>query len=125
MDEIWSTTSSWEARLRTEAQESVESIVQLKDKYNEEMLRFAQSVTQEINGIFDEFNNEFLPRELKRVDGIEEHLSVFIKETVPSRIEAQSGEVSRQVSSTADILTCIFNLFLILYLIKILAQTGI
>jgi gas vesicle protein len=97
LDEIWATTSNWEARLRTEAQESVESIIHLKDKYNEEILRFSQSVTQEINGIFDKFDNEILPRESKRVDEIEQNLAVFIKETVPSRIEAQSGEVSRQL----------------------------
>lgn len=97
LDEIWASTSSWEAKLRTEAKESVESILQLKDKYNEEISSFAQSVTQEINGIFDKFDNEVLPKESKRVDIIEGNLAVFIKETVSIRIEAQSGEVSRQL----------------------------
>ena len=97
LDEIWAQTSSWKAKLNTEAKEAVETILNMKDDYQEHLNQFLISIKSEINGIFDKMDNERLPAESARVDVIEKDLAVFINETVPQTIERQSGEVSRQL----------------------------
>ena len=51
----------------------------------------------ELNSVFDKIDQEILPIESARVDTIDNNLDTFVRETVPSAIERQSGEVSRQL----------------------------
>lgn len=97
LDEIWQSASQYEARLRVEAREAVESILHLKDEYDVHIQEFSSNMQREIKSIFDKFDDVVLPAESSRVDVIEERLDIFIKQTVPATIEAQSGEVSRQL----------------------------
>lgn len=97
LDEIWRETANWDTKLKTEAKDAVETILNMKDSYQNHINNFRFSIKQEINSIFDKIDNEIIPSESHRVDVIENDLAVFIKETVPDRIEKQSGEVSRQL----------------------------
>jgi hypothetical protein len=97
LDEVWSSTTSWEAKLRTEAKEAVETILNMKDEYNSHINSFRLSIFNQLNDIFDNIDNNIIPAEAKRVDIIEENLEVFVKQIVPETIERQSGEVSRQL----------------------------
>lgn len=97
LDEVWSHSQTWEAKLKTEAKEAVETILNLKDQYQHHLDEFLINIKKEIHGIFDKMDKEILPTESARVDVIEKNLDVFIKETVPQTIERQSGEVSRQL----------------------------
>lgn len=97
LDEIWRETANWDSKLKIEAKDAVETILNMKDSYQNHINNFRFSIKQEINSIFDKIDNEIIPSESRRVDIIENDLTVFIKETVPDRIEKQSGEVSRQL----------------------------
>lgn len=97
LDEIWQSTHSFSAKLKVEGQEAVESIMHMKDEYEIHLQTFIDGLKEEVNDIFDVFDKKVLPAESARVDVIEQSLDVFVKVTVPSTIEAQSGEVSRQL----------------------------
>lgn len=94
---MWRSTAGFEAKLRTEAKEAVETILNMKENYQNHIDEWNASLQAEINGIFDKLDNELLPVESARVDVIDSNLDVFIKSTVPDAIERQSGEVSRQL----------------------------
>lgn len=97
LDEIWRSTAAFEAKLRTEAREAVETILNMKESYQSHIEKWNTDLQAEINGIFDRVDNELLPEQSARVDVIDASLDVFVKETVPAAIERQSGEVSRQL----------------------------
>jgi hypothetical protein len=97
LDEIWRSTSGWEAKLRTEAKEAVETILNMKDEYQMHIDKFNASLQAEIHSIFDKVDKELIPAEINRIDVIDANLDVFVKTTVPAAIERQSGEVSRQL----------------------------
>lgn len=97
LDEIWRATSAFDAKLRKEGQEAVESILNMKEKYQAHIEKWNTDLQAEIYSIFDRVDNELLPEQSARVDVIDASLDVFIKETVPTAIERQSGEVSRQL----------------------------
>lgn len=97
LDEIWKSASEWEAKLKNEGKEAVESIMNLKDDYRVHLDNFFKSVHAEMTNIFDKLDNELLPQQSSRVDVIEKSLDVFVKSSVPDAIERQSGEVSRQL----------------------------
>lgn len=69
----------------------------MKDEYDNHLQQFISNLKKEINSIFDVFDEQILPNESSRVDSIESNLGIFIKETVPCTIEAQSGQVSREL----------------------------
>lgn len=97
LDQIWKSTANFEAILRTEAKEAVETILNLKDDYQIHINKFNQSLQNEIKSIFDKLDDELLPNESNRIDIIETNHNTFVSEIVPSAIEKQSGEVSRQL----------------------------
>lgn len=97
LDEIWKLSAAWEAKLRTEAKESVETILNLKDQYQQHLTSYRTSIFDELNSIFDKVDKEILPHESQRLDTIEHAKDVFFQQVVPERIEQQSGEVSRQL----------------------------
>jgi alpha-acetolactate decarboxylase len=97
LDEVWRSTAGFEAKLRTEAKEAVETILNMKENYQNHIDKWNLALQSEINGIFDKLDNELLPEQSARVDVIDSNLDVFVKDTVPAAIERQSGEVSRQL----------------------------
>jgi hypothetical protein len=97
LDEVWRSTAGFEAKLRTEAKEAVETILNMKENYQNHIDKWNLALQSEINGIFDKLDNELLPEQGARVDAIDSNLDVFVKDTVPAAIERQSGEVSRQL----------------------------
>lgn len=94
---MWRSTAGFEAKLRTEAREATETILNMKENYQNHIDKWNAALQAEINGIFDKLDNELLPAESTRVDVIDANLDVFVKTTVPAAIERQSGEVSRQL----------------------------
>jgi hypothetical protein len=97
LDEVWRSTAGFEAKLRTEAREATETILNMKEDYQNHINKWDAALQAEINGIFDKLDNELLPAESARVDVIDANLDIFVKTTVPAAIERQSGEVSRQL----------------------------
>jgi len=97
LDEVWRLSATWEAKLRTEAKESVETILNLKDQYQRHVDTYRNNIFDEMNSIFDKVDKEILPAETQRLDAIEKNKNIFFQEIVPERIEQQSGEVSRQL----------------------------
>lgn len=102
LDEIWSQTAGWEAKLKTEAREAAESMSKIREDYGQQMDLFLQTLLSEMNAAFDRYDCELIPRESKRVDVIEASLNVFVKEIVPAEVERQSGEVSRQLKKAYE-----------------------
>lgn len=97
IDEVWRSTAGFEAKLRTEAKEAVETILNMKDDYQNHIDKWNRELQAEINSIFDKVDNELIPEQRARVDVIDENLAIFVKDIVPAAIERQSGEVSRQL----------------------------
>lgn len=97
IDEVWRSTAGFEAKLRTEAKEAVETILNMKDDYQNHIDKWNRELQAEINSIFDKVDNELIPEQSARVDVIDENLAIFVKDIVPAAIERQSGEVSRQL----------------------------
>lgn len=102
LDEIWSLTADWEAKLKTESREAAETILNMREQYEIQMEKFLASLLSETKQIFDRFDNQLLPAESERVDVIEANKEMFVKETVPTQIERQSGEVSRQLKKAYE-----------------------
>jgi hypothetical protein len=97
LDEIWRATVVCETKLKNEAKQAGETILNMREDYTRHMADFKSSFLSQINAIYDKTDKEIIPCEIERVDLIEKNLDVFIKELVPNRIEEQSGEVSRQL----------------------------
>jgi hypothetical protein len=102
LDEVWFSTEGWEAKLKTEAKEAVETILNLKDDYQKHLDNLAKSLHEEINLIYDKFDLEMVVKESGRVDTIEKDVDMFFRKVVPVTIEQQSGEVSRQLRRTYE-----------------------
>ena len=97
LDEIRRSASGFEAVLRTEARDAVESITDMREEYAALFVTYEKSLRDEIRAIYDKFDLELLPACDKKLDVIETNKDVFLKETVPAAIEQQSGEVSRRL----------------------------
>lgn len=55
LDEVWSQTAGWEARLRTEAREAVETITDLREDYEKLIRNYTKDLLAEIKQTFDIF----------------------------------------------------------------------
>lgn len=97
LDEIWHSSTAFEAKLKVESKEAMETILNLKDNYFNYINQNKLSLIDEINMIFNKLDDELLPNESGRVDVIDKNALIFVNETVPAAIERQSGEVSRQL----------------------------
>lgn len=97
LDEIWGSTAVFDKKLQKEAQDAMETILNMKDDYQRHINNFSSSLLAEVHGIFDKFDNDRLPAEALRLDAVDADLEIFFKQIVPSTIEKQSGEVSRQL----------------------------
>lgn len=100
--EIWELSNTWEAKLRTENVDAEESIRALKSEYQEHLNKFSSSLLSEIHAIYDKYDNEMYPTQVARVDVIEKDYKYYYSNTVPAAIEAQSGEVSRQLKKAYE-----------------------
>ena len=60
LDEVWSQTAGWEARLRTEAREAVETITDLREDYEKLIRNYTNDLMAEIKQTFDVFGNFFI-----------------------------------------------------------------
>ena len=97
LNEVWDMSHIWEARLKTEKEEAIDSIAALKSEYQSHLDKFKNSMLSEITKTFNRFDNDLYPIEEKRVNVIEKDYKYYFANTVPAAIEAQSGEVSRQL----------------------------
>ena len=97
IDDIWSTTTRWNTELLNESKDSAESIMDMRDNYLHYIRNLNSSFLIEINKCFDHVNNVVLPEQDDQLLTTQNNLSLFLKEIVPSAIEKQSGEVSRQL----------------------------
>jgi hypothetical protein len=102
LDEVWSQTAGWEAKLRTEGREAVETITQLREDYQKQCDAYLKKMLAEIHATFDKYDSELIPKEAARVDVIEFNKDHFVKVIVPAAIEKQSGEVSRQLKKAYE-----------------------
>jgi len=97
LNEIWSSTSGWEARLRTEITEAEEATDHLKAEYTRHIKNFGKSIKKLINKKYDILDFEEFPQLVSHVDTIDKDMRYFVNITVPENVERQSGEVSRQL----------------------------
>lgn len=97
LDDVWRSCRNMEAHLKTESQEAMETILDMKEEYKRHLDAFSAALHKDVAVVFDKMDKETLPFETNRVDIIEKDLDVFIKKTVPESIERQSGEVSRNL----------------------------
>jgi hypothetical protein len=102
LDEVWSQTTGWEAKLRTECREAVETITQLREDYQVQCDKYLASLLADINATFDKYDDKLMPAECARVDVIEANKDHFVSVIVPAAIEKQSGEVSRQLKKAYE-----------------------
>lgn len=102
LDEVWSQTAGWEAKLRTEGREAVESITNIREVYQKQWDSYLASLLSEINSTFDRYDCDLIPKEVSRIDVIEANKDHFVKVIVPAAIEKQSGEVSRQLKKAYE-----------------------
>lgn len=96
LNEVWSQTSGWEAKLVTEEKEAEESINHIKMEYQRHMKEFETNFLSDVRKSFKDIDDLTVPQN-DRVTAFSKDLNFFFKETVPQTIEAQSGEVSRQL----------------------------
>jgi len=59
LDEVWRQTAGWEARLRTEAREAVETITDLREDYEKLIRNYTNELLTEIKQTFDIFGELF------------------------------------------------------------------
>lgn len=97
LDEIWRDTMAYESKLKAEAKQAAETILNMREDYAKHINEFKNSILSKVNTTYDKVDNEGIPEQSARVDVIEKDLEFFIKTTVPDAIEKQSGEVSRQL----------------------------
>lgn len=94
---MWSSIGDWEARLKTEVVEAEESIVAIKNRYQQQIDLFNRSIHDELHAIFNHIEEDLVPPQTQRVIELERDTKIFFSKTVPEVIERQSGEVSRQL----------------------------
>ena len=97
LDEIWRSSAVFESKIRTEAREAAETVLDMRDEYKQHIENNLRNLNLEISKIFDKIDNQVLKEESKRIDMIDHNAQVFTKQIVPATIEKQSGEVSRNL----------------------------
>lgn len=102
LDEVWNSTSGWEAKLRTEAVEAVETISNMKEDYEKQIIKFNQSLQDELASIFNKFDKVELPAATSRIDIIEINLNLFVSKTAPETMDHLVGKVSRQLKKSYE-----------------------
>lgn len=97
IDEIWALTDVWEAKLRTEAREAVETITNQRIEYQKYLDDFNAQLQLEIKVAFDRIDEELIPAQVARHKKVGEDLAHFVENVAPVEIDKTSGEVKRQM----------------------------
>ena len=97
IDEIWALTDVWEAKLRTEAREAVETITNQRVEYQKYLDDFNAQLQLEIKIAYDRIDNELIPAQVARHKKVGEELAYFVEKVAPVEIDKTSGEVKRQL----------------------------
>jgi len=97
LDEVWSQTTGWEARLRTEAKEAEESIVAMRAKYQRHVDSFESTLQMELSTAFNRIDNELVPPQVKRIDVIQEGNDDYFQRVIPDAIEQQTGIIAKKL----------------------------
>ena len=92
-------TADWESKLKVEATEAEESIVNMKNDYQEHIDRFNELILKEVTNAFDHIDHELVPIAPAHLDKMDSSLDKFVNKTVPSNIEALIGEISRKLQT--------------------------
>jgi hypothetical protein len=95
IDNIWDDTEIWEAKLKTEAREAVETITNMRDEYQLHMDEFTAQLQSEIKTVFDNIDNKLVIDQQERLQKVGDKLSHFVTKTAPAGIDNTSGEVRR------------------------------
>jgi hypothetical protein len=97
IDEIWALTDVWEAKLRIEAREAVETITNQRIEYQKYLDDFNAQLQLEIKVAFDRIDDELIPKQVARHQKVGEELAYFVEKVAPVEIDKTSGEVKRQL----------------------------
>ena len=97
IDEIWALTDVWEAKLRTEAREAVETITNQRVEYQKYLDDFNAQLQLEIKVAYDRIDDELIPTQVARHKKVGEELAYFVEKVAPVEIDKTSGEVKRQL----------------------------
>ena len=102
LDEVWESTKGYDAKLRVEAKEAAETILNIRDEYQRQVDSFSALLQREIAAAFDRIDNDLLPPQTARLEVVRAGVDVFVGDTVPAAIERQSGEVSRRLKKAYE-----------------------
>lgn len=97
LDAVWSQTTGWEARLRTEAKEAEESINAMRMKYQKEVTRFDKQLQLELEEAFDRIDDTLIPPQHERLTKIDESQDDYFHRIVPDTIEQQTGIIAKKL----------------------------
>ena len=90
-------TTDWESKLKVEATEAEESIVNMKNDYQRHIDEFNKLVLEEVKESFDHIDNDLVPVAPAHLDKMDASLDKYVTKTVPNNIEALIGEISRKL----------------------------
>lgn len=102
LDEVWESTKGYDAKLRVEAKDATETILNIREEYQRQIDSFSSLLQQEIHAAFNKIDNELYPVQVERLSVVEKGVNVFVTDTVPDAIERQSGEVSRRLKKAYE-----------------------
>jgi len=102
LDEVWESTKGYDAKLRIEAKEATETILDIRDAYQKQVNDFSALLQREITAAFDKIDNDLFPVQVDRLEEKRRGVDFFVQETVPAAIERQSGEVSRRLKKAYE-----------------------
>lgn len=102
LDDVWASTKGYDAKMRTEAKDATETILNIREQYQQQIDSFSALLQVEIHAAFDRIDKELYPAETVRLTAVEAGVDIFVKETVPNAIEQQSGVVSRRLKAAYE-----------------------
>lgn len=103
IDDINLRCRTWEAKLRTEVIEAEESINQLKQHCKEMLDSTVDDLERELREKFGHLENIVLPPMVSRRNTMENEVSVFFGQTVPTLMEERTGVVARKLQREYEV----------------------
>jgi hypothetical protein len=97
LDEVWSQTSGWEAKLRTEEKEAEESINAVRQYYEKVVVSFEADLQKELHEAFDRIDDNLYPPQVQRTVEIDKGVDDYFQYTVPDAIEQQTGIIAKKL----------------------------
>lgn len=102
LDDVWDSMHVWESKLKTEAIEAAETIQSMRDDYTIQIDKLKTTTLNELNTIFNIFDDDLEPVESERIATESKDLDVFVKKTVPEAIDKQNGALSRKLKKAYE-----------------------